>query len=467
MKCNVAPLCLGLLSLSVVTEAAFTRLHLTRTPPQQHNIESPYTSGSDSSFQKVFGDNHGIQRSTVHRDDFFDRSLFTTKISLGTPGQFFEVQLSTGTSNFWIPSKHCRTQTCQRHPRFDSSASSTFQHNGSAFTIPLLTDGVFQSDDSFSYDNNQGSNKSKDYLKGRLGADVLSLAGGLIEISSQSFGEVIEENGSYGGGMKRVLGNDQFDGVLGLGYQPQGLRTGRSFLLNLVDQDLLDEPVFGIYLSKHGPDDSDDSKGNQLTLGGLDPDHYSDEGLEWHEVSRKDQGQWAIELTAFALRREAFEIDGNAMIDSGFPYIALTRYQAEMINAQIGGVETVKGSGFYALPCKNVPELFDFFVMFGQETYFLTGNEYVRRRPDADKSLEVVAGEMEEEMITSPWARIRGGDKKRKTGGAVGGQCQSMIVGMDFPKETGIVAIFGEVFLQKYYSAYDLEKGLVGFALAT
>ncbi|GJJ70429.1 hypothetical protein EMPS_02778 [Entomortierella parvispora] len=377
---------------------------------------------------------------------------FTTEISLGTPGQLFKVQLSTGTSNFWAPSAQCSTPTCSLHPRFDASLSSTFQTNGTKFKIPLLTRGVFQEDSLLHYsDNNSGDEGN--FLNGQLGNDKLMFAGGLIEIPNQSFGQVLGEQTKSGEGMKRVLANDQFDGILGLGYQPEGRLTGRPFLLNLVDQGLLDEPVFGIYLSKNRSDngeEDDDTIGNQLTLGGLDPSHYSDEGIEWHEVTRVAQGQRVIELTAFALRREAFEIDGNAIIDSGFPYIALTRYQAEMINIQIGAQETAPASGHYELPCKNVPELFDFIIMFGQESYVLHGNEYVRRGEEGQLP-----------SSPSPWSRH---GKKKRSGAAV---CQSMIIGMDFPKETGIIAIFGEVFLQKFYSAYDLDKGQVGFALAT
>jgi len=388
---------------------------------------------------------------------------FTTDIGLGTPGQLFEVQISTGTSNFWVPSVQCSTPICGLHPRFDAYLSSTFQRNGTKFKIPLLTSGVFQEDSFLSSSEGNSSDHDHDhddqrgdFLKGQLGRDTLMLAGGLIEIPNQSFGLVMGERATIGGGMKRVLANDQFDGILGFGYHPEGRLTGQSFLLNLVDQGLLDEAVFGIYLSKHGNDsreEEDDTTGNQLTLGGLDPSHYSDEGIEWHEVTRTAQGQWAIDLTAFALRREAFEIDGNAIIDSGFPYIALTRHQAEMINVQIGAQETAPASGLYELPCKNVPDLFDFIIMFGQESYVLHGNEYVRRGGE----------EGQQPPSPSPWSR-HGRKARIERNGAV---CQSMIVGMDFPKETGIVAIFGEVFLQKFYSAYDLEKGQIGFALAT
>jgi hypothetical protein len=287
-------------------------------------------------------------------------------------------------------------------------------------------------------------------LSGTVGEDVLSIGGGIIEIPDQSFGEVVKEQG----GLKLVLVNNQFDGVLGLGYNPHSV-TGRPFLLKLVDQDILQRAVFGVYLSRdHGNSkeeeeekeekegNDEDEGGSQLTLGGLDPSHRLVD-IQWHEVTRQSQGQWAIELTAFALRREAFEIDGNAVIDTGFPYIALTRYQAEMINQQIGAKETSPGSGMYELPCEGVSGLFDFIILFGLEEYQLKGPEYVLRGRHG-------GGRMG-----------RNRNKERKE------VCQSAIVGMDFSKESGVIAVFGQVFLRKYYSAYDLENHRIGFALAS
>lgn len=279
-------------------------------------------------------------------------------------------------------------------------------------------------------------------LSGMVGEDTLSIGGGVIEILGQPFGEVVQE---HGGGLKSALRDDQVDGVLGLGFDAHAA-TGRPFLLNLVDQDLLQRAVFGVYLSRH--DDEDDDEGNtgrsQLTLGGLDPAHRLVD-IQWHEVTRAAQGQWTIELTAFALRREAFEIDGQAVVDTGFPYIALTRYQAEMINLQIGASETSPGSGVYELPCRNVPTLFDFIILFGLEEYQLKGHEYVLRPTSKD------------DRRNGP----QGLKRTRKE------MCQSAIVGMDFSKESGVIAVFGQVFMRKYYSAYDLENHKIGFALAS
>ncbi|KAF8948774.1 Vacuolar protease A [Haplosporangium gracile] len=448
----------GLLYLAAASQAELMRFKLQRTNTEYvHSSFQEYDLG-----QKGFGtasrlhhQHHSYRRFRHLRGD---HDLYTMEINMGSPGQIFNVQIATGTSNLWVPSSKCSAPTCRLHPQFNSSSSRTFNPLGDRFTIPTSNPYNHRVHNYSQHSCGQGSERDeagedgereRGELSGTVGEDTLSIGGGVIEILDQSFGEVVQEQE---GGLKSVLRNNQVDGVLGLGYDPL-TATGRPFLLNLVEQDLLQRAVFGVYLSRHDDsndddedDDDEDTKGgSQLTLGGLDPAHRLVD-IQWHEVTRTTQGQWAIELTAFALRREAFEIDGQAVIDTGFPYIALTRYQAEMINLQIGASETSRDSGVYELPCRSVPTLFDFIILFGLEEYQLKGHEYVLQP-------------------TSKGDRRGGGRRLRRRRRK--GMCQSAIVGMDFSKESGVIAVFGQVFLRKYYSAYDFENHQIGFALAS
>ncbi|KAF9438162.1 Vacuolar protease A [Entomortierella beljakovae] len=404
---------MGILSLAIISQAERISLNLRKSlsmsydEPDLHDVET----------QTYFG-------PIVHKQY---QSVYTTKILLGSPPQEFNVQVSTGTSNFWLPSTKCSSIACRRRRRFDTTSSKTLNKTDELFIVPSL-------------DNHYGNKNSKSYratLLGTVVQDKLELLGEHSSIISytQNFGDVIFEREA---GLKTALwDNENVDGILGLGFD-RFAETGNPFFLSLVDQGILSENTFGIHFQKTGyhyngdHDDDNDTHGGTLSLGFLDSNHFIG-SIQWHEVTRSTQGEWAIELTAFALRREAFEIDGNAVIDSGFPLIALTRFQAEMINAQIGGVETFKGSGIYELPCENIPTLFEFIILFGQEEYQLSGEDYVFGRSG------------------------------KRSGSNV---CQSAIVGMDFSKESGVIAIFGQVFLQKYYSAYDYQNQRIGFALA-
>ena len=64
--------------------------------------------------------------------DFMNTEYYGT-VEIGTPSQSFNVIYDTGSSNLWVPAQDC--QGCGNHPKFDPSASSTYQNNGKTVNI--------------------------------------------------------------------------------------------------------------------------------------------------------------------------------------------------------------------------------------------------------------------------------------------------------------------------------------------
>ncbi|KAF9401172.1 Vacuolar protease A, partial [Podila epigama] len=307
-------------------------------------------------------------------------------VTVGNPPQTFSVVFDTGSSNFWVPSTHCNSIACFLHRRFDSEKSSTFKPNGTQFAIQY------------------GSGS----LEGIISNDNVEVGG--VVIKHQDFGESVKEPGL-------AFAFGKFDGIFGLGYDTISVLGVVPPFYNLVNQKLIDEPVFGFYLAN-----ADGNTGGQMTLGGVDSNHYEGE-LQYHDVRRK--GYWEINLNKIALGDEEVDLDAGAVIDTGSSLIVLQTALAEMINKQLGAKKNYAGQ--YTIDCSAVPSLPEFSFFFGKTKYTLQGSDYVLN---------------------------------------AGGNCISGFMGMDFPESLGDLWIVGDVFLRKYYSVYDLGKNRVGFAKA-
>ncbi|KAF9571844.1 Vacuolar protease A, partial [Lunasporangiospora selenospora] len=306
------------------------------------------------------------------------------EISIGSPPQTFSVVFDTGSANLWVPSTHCSSIACFLHRRYNADESSTFKPNGTKFEIQY------------------GSGS----LEGIISNDNLEVGGAIVK--KQDFGESVKEPGL-------AFAFGKFDGIFGLAYDTISVLGVVPPFYNLVNQGLVDEPVFGFYLAS-----TDESTGGQMTLGGIDKNHYTGE-LDWHKVRR--QAYWEIDLPKIQLGDDIVDVDGGAVIDTGSSLIVLGTDLAEMINTSIGAKKNYAGQ--YTIECSKVASLPSFSFFFGNKKYTLEGADYILN---------------------------------------AGGSCISGFMGMDFPESMSDLWIVGDVFLRKYYSVYDLGNNRVGFA---
>ncbi|KAG0365772.1 Vacuolar protease A [Gamsiella multidivaricata] len=392
----------GLLSLAVASQAEMTRIQLKKaniTPAEK--LQAYAETGSYLS-QKYFGsparkmktdqanqiiglDAEGKPSYGVPLSNYMNAQYYGD-ISIGSPPQTFSVVFDTGSSNLWVPSTHCTSIACFLHRRFDSNKSSTFKANGTAFGIQY------------------GSGS----LEGIISNDNVEVGG--VVIKHQDFGESVKEPGL-------AFAFGKFDGIFGLGYDTISVLGVVPPFYSLVNQKLVDEPVFGFYLAQ-----ADGSTGGQMTLGGVDANHFEGD-LDWYSVRRK--GYWEIDLNKIRLGDETVELGGGAVIDTGSSLIVLETALSDMINKQIGATKNYAGQ--YTIDCAAVPDLPEFAFTFGKKEYKLQGSDYILN---------------------------------------AGGSCVSGFMGMDFPESLADLWIVGDVFLRKYYSVYDLGKDRVGFAPA-
>lgn len=306
-------------------------------------------------------------------------------ITIGTPPQSFKVILDTGSSNLWVPSTECGSIACYLHTKYDSSASSTYKKNGTSFEIRY------------------GSGS----LSGFVSQDVVTI--GDLKIKKQDFAEATEEPGL-------AFAFGRFDGILGLGFDSISVNHIVPPFYNMINQGLLDEPVFAFYLGNTANGEGDEA---EAVFGGVDEAHYTGK-MTYLPLRRK--AYWEVDLDSIKFGDGSVELDNTgAILDTGTSLIALPSDLAELLNKEMGAKKGYNGQ--YTIECEKRDSLPDMsFTLSGKE-FLITPYDYI---------LEVQ------------------------------GSCISSIFGMDFPGDPLI--ILGDAFLRKWYSVYDLGKGRVGLA---
>jgi saccharopepsin len=315
----------------------------------------------------------------------FLNAQYFSEITIGTPPQTFKVVLDTGSSNLWVPSQQCGSIACYLHTKYDSSSSSTYKKNGTAFEIRY------------------GSGS----LSGFVSEDVVAI--GDLKIKNQLFAEATEEPGL-------AFAFGRFDGILGLGYDTISVNKIPPPFYKMVEQGLLDEPVFAFYLG-----DTNNGEESEVIFGGIDESHYTGK-LTTIPLRRK--AYWEVDLDAITLGDATAELDKTGVIlDTGTSLIALPSTLAELLNKEIGAKKGYNGQ--YSIECDKRDKLPDLSFRLSGHDFVITPFDYI---------LEVQ------------------------------GSCISSFMGIDFPEPVGPLAILGDAFLRKWYSVYDLGKNTVSLA---
>ncbi|KAI0023380.1 Asp-domain-containing protein [Xylariomycetidae sp. FL0641] len=341
----------------------------------------------DTHAEAIFDNSVHVEKDHPVPISNFMNAQYFSEISIGTPPQDFKVILDTGSSNLWVPSTQCGSIACYLHSKYDSSASSTYKKNGTEFEIRY------------------GSGS----LSGFVSQDVMTI--GDITVKGQDFAEATSEPGL-------AFAFGRFDGILGMGFDRLSVNGIVPPFYQMVNQKLIDEPVFAFYLSgENGGDDS------EVVFGGVDEDHYSGKITE---IPLRRKAYWEVDLDSISFGKETADLENTGVIlDTGTSLIALPTDLAELLNKEIGAKKSFNGQ--YTVECDVRDSLPDI-------TFTLSGYDFA----------------------ISPYDYIL----------EVQGSCISTFMGMDFPAPVGPLAILGDAFLRKWYSIYDLGKGTVGLAKA-
>ncbi len=348
--------------------------------PQKH-LEKLFSNEGEFTIQPEKNKGHPVPITNFLNAQYF------SDISIGTPPQEFKVILDTGSSNLWVPSQECGSIACYLHSKYDHSASSTYKKNGSDFQITY------------------GSGS----LEGYVSQDTFRI--GDLEVKHQDFAEATSEPGL-------AFAFGRFDGIMGLAYDTISVDGIVPPFYNMINDGLIDEPVFAFYLS----DSNDEGAESEAIFGGVNKDHYSGDMVK---IPLRRKAYWEVDLDAISFGDQSADMEETGVIlDTGTSLIALPSTLASLLNKQIGAKKSYNG---YTVDCNKRDSLPDL-------TFTLTGHNF---------------------SIT-PYDYIL----------EVQGSCISAFMGLDIPEPAGPLAILGDAFLRKWYSVYDLGNNAVGLAKA-
>ncbi|RYD65414.1 MAG: hypothetical protein EOP84_31955 [Verrucomicrobiaceae bacterium] len=238
--------------------------------------------------------------------------------------------------------------SCGRHKKYNSAASSTYKANGTVFNIEYGSGPV----------------------SGSQSLDSLNM-GGLV-VKDQEFAEVTDASGL---GAAYKLG--KFDGILGLAFPVLSVNKVPTPFQNLVEQGTIDTAQFAFYLGNNAP--------GELVLGGSDPAHYSGD-LTW--VPLKAATYWEINLDGFNVAGTSYVSTGtNAIVDSGTSILTGPSDVVASLAAQIGAKPIIEGE--YMVAC-NYDKLPNFDFVIDGNTYTLTPQDYLI--PDGNLCLLGIMG---------------------------------------------------------------------------
>jgi len=307
----------------------------------------------------------------------YQNAQFYGPIKIG--GQTFKVIFDTGSANVWVPGKACPLKTCFFHSRYDKSSSPTWEEDGRKYEVQYGSgpvEGVFSKD---------------------------TVTVGTVDVKHQPFAEVSKV--SFGP-LNIAFAAGKFDGLLGLGFKSISQYNIPTPFEAMIDQKLIDEPVFAFYLQ------SSDSKVGELVFGGIDRSHFQGDLVD---VPLTSETYWQVSLDAMALGgTPVVASKASAIIDSGTTLLAGPKEHVDALAKQVGALSVLGKE--YVVNCSTKSSLPALSVTLGGQAFALTAEDYV---------LEV------------------------------SGQCLFAFTGLDVPPPRGPLWIMGDIFMRKYYCIFD------------
>eukprot|EP00927_Polykrikos_kofoidii_P064943 TRINITY_DN60749_c0_g1_i1.p1 TRINITY_DN60749_c0_g1~~TRINITY_DN60749_c0_g1_i1.p1 ORF type:complete len:492 (-),score=73.82 TRINITY_DN60749_c0_g1_i1:159-1634(-) len=408
------------------------------------------------------------------------KSVYFGHILLGSPfRQKFSMVFDTGSGHVVVPSSTCESATCAMHQRYDASlsaVSSQVDQDGRAVKPGEPRDqlvvayGTGEVAGSFVVERVCLDIVNKTQV-GSFAAteDVASIAASVPD------GDVVSPEATSEQGCASLhlvaatemspdpFGWFSFDGIVGLSFSELALSPSFSFFLKLSEQKKsgLPSKIFGVFLA----DDTDDF--SEICFGGLNMARVVSP-VNWTSVAFADLGHWQVRVLSMSVGNRTLDFcaDGEcrAVVDTGTSSLAAPVGVAGHLQDMLEKGLTSKAANVRGgeTSCHAASGDIIRFELEDSITIELAASDYARASvalPGTDSS-EFSDTDAEAAILALDGTLPGDGD-------AISPECRPALVAIDLPVPLGPkMFIWGEPVLRKYYTAFDIDKRRVGFALA-
>ncbi|XP_030237581.1 pepsin A [Gadus morhua] len=276
-----------------------------------------------------------IQYGTESMTNDADLSYYGV-ISIGTPPQSFSVIFDTGSSNLWVPSVYCSSQACNNHRKFIPQQSSTFKWGTEAISIQYGT----------------GS------MTGHLAVDTVEVGG--ITVANQVFG-ISQTEAPFMASMVA-------DGILGLAFQSIASDNVVPVFDMMVQQNLVSQQMFSVYLSRGG------NEGSVVVFGGVDESLMSGQ-ITW--IPLTSATYWQIKMDSVTVNGNPVACNGGcqAIIDTGTSLIVGPSSDISNMNSWVGASTDQYGDA--TVNCQNIGSMPEVVFTLSGHAFTVPASAYV------------------------------------------------------------------------------------------
>ncbi|KAF8354833.1 hypothetical protein PRIPAC_96456 [Pristionchus pacificus] len=280
----------------------------------------------------------------------YDDAEYVGNITVGTPGQPFEVILDTGSANLWIPDSTCAgglTNPCEKKNKFQSSQSSTWVKNGRSFTISYGTGSA----------------------KGFLGQDTVRFGTDDTDLTVPkcTFGQATS--------IAPFFKNEVIDGILGLAFQALAVDNVKPPFIEAIDQKLVEQPLFTVWLEHEF--NLENVPGGIYTYGAVDTTNCGpviayqplSSATYFENMIAQCLLSFQFKLTSVSIGSYSNSKGWQVISDTGTSLMSAPKDIADKVAAQVGA-KFDRTYGLYMLPDCKTP-FADLQLVIGSQTYTL------------------------------------------------------------------------------------------------